>query len=144
MIGSRTTRRRLLVPGFQAQGKGRKGLSAIAKGMDELHLPYVSTFVHQNSRSSIIVLSGSLTVGEQPAVQKAYHTLVLSANEGEDGVWLESTEDGLTRGVLIAGEPLQQPVVQVSSLERIGTAIAHFRGSTDHSSLLQRRKLDRR
>lgn len=47
-------------------------------------------------------------------MQKAYHTVVLSAGEGEDGVWLEAAEDGLTRGVLIAGEPLQQRVVQVS------------------------------
>lgn len=60
------------------------------------------------------MLSGGLTVGDQAKVEQAYHTLVLSANEGEDGVWLEAAEDGLTRGVLIAGEPLQQPVVQVS------------------------------
>lgn len=60
------------------------------------------------------VLSGGLTVGGQPDVQRAYHTIVLSASEEEEGVWLEAAEDGLTRGVLIAGEPLQQRVVQVS------------------------------
>lgn len=67
-------------------------------------------------------------------MQKAFHTLVLSAHDGEDGVWLEAAEDGLTRGVLIAGEPLQQPVVQVSR-DRVEKDIQLIRApSTDRSS----------
>lgn len=59
------------------------------------------------------VLSGGLHVGNESAERAPHHTIVLSANEGEDGVWLEATQEGLTRGVLIAGEPLKQNVVQV-------------------------------
>jgi redox-sensitive bicupin YhaK (pirin superfamily) len=61
----------------------------------------------------ISVLSGSLVVSDGPP-QKPFNTLVLSAEKGEDGVWLTSdSEEEETRGVLIAGEPLDQPVVQV-------------------------------
>jgi hypothetical protein len=69
------------------------------------------------------VLSGGLRVGNDTTEQSAYHTIVLSANEGEDGVWLESADDKLTRGVLIAGEPLQQRVVQVSRFEQAHTYV---------------------
>ncbi len=50
--------------------------------------------------------------------QKPYNTLVLSAEPSEDGVWLTSDSDEETRGVLIAGEPLDQPVVQVSGADQ--------------------------
>lgn len=44
---------------------------------------------------------------------KQYHTAVLSNNEGETGVWLESaSSSGRARFVLVAGEPLEQGVVQ--------------------------------
>jgi redox-sensitive bicupin YhaK (pirin superfamily) len=109
---------------FKLKAKGAKVFQPLPKGWTSF---IYRTFPIQSTRtiahSFYLVLSGGLTVGEEPAVQKAYHTLVLSANEGEDGVWLESTEDGLTRGVLIAGEPLQQPVVQVSPLKRTRQAV---------------------
>ncbi|KAJ9115510.1 hypothetical protein QFC22_005268 [Naganishia vaughanmartiniae] len=84
--------------------------------------------------SFIYLLSGGLRIGDDAAEQSAYHTIVLSANEREDGVWLESTEDGLTRGVLIAGEPLQQRVVQygpfvTTSTEEARQAIQDFQNA---------------
>ncbi|KAJ9120531.1 hypothetical protein QFC24_005204 [Naganishia onofrii] len=80
------------------------------------------------------MLSGGLRVGNDTTEQSAYHTIVLSANEGEDGVWLESTNDKLTRGVLIAGEPLQQRVVQygpfvTTSTEEARQAIQDFQNA---------------
>ncbi|KAI5450859.1 RNA pol II transcription cofactor [Naganishia albida] len=81
---------------FKLKGKGAKVFQPLPKGWT----------------SFLYLLSGGLIVGDQPDVHKAYHTVVLSAGEGENGVWLQAAEDGLTRGVLIAGEPLQQRVVQ--------------------------------
>ena len=44
---------------------------------------------------------------------KQYHTAVLSNNEGETGVWLESaSSSGRARFVLVAGEPLEQEIHQ--------------------------------
>jgi hypothetical protein len=86
----------------------------------------------------IYLLSGSLSVSEDgtaPA-HKPYHTLVLSSEPGQDGVWLTSSSDEETRGVLIAGEPLNQPVVQygpfvVTSQQEARQAIMDFQGATN-------------
>jgi redox-sensitive bicupin YhaK (pirin superfamily) len=62
-----------------------------------------------------LVITGKLAVGNDPKAHEKYHTLVLSSSEGENGVLLtrpdDSTEED-THFVLIAGEPLDQPVVQ--------------------------------
>ncbi|EJD46158.1 hypothetical protein AURDEDRAFT_87366 [Auricularia subglabra TFB-10046 SS5] len=57
------------------------------------------------------VLKGSLIVNpeKERTAHEPFHTLVFS--NAEDGVALESGEDG-TEFVLIAGEPLDQPVMQ--------------------------------
>jgi redox-sensitive bicupin YhaK (pirin superfamily) len=53
---------------------------------------------------------------EDATRHEKYHTLVLSTKDGEEGVQLTKPSDstGETRFVLIAGEPLDQEVVQVS------------------------------
>jgi hypothetical protein len=54
-------------------------------------------------------------VGEDATNREQFHTLVLSSNGEESGVTLTRPEgtDEDTQLVLIAGEPLDQPVVQV-------------------------------
>ncbi|KWU43480.1 RmlC-like cupin [Rhodotorula sp. JG-1b] len=63
----------------------------------------------------IYTLEGETLIGDSLASSepiKQYHTAVLSNNEGETGVWLESASTDRTRFVLVAGEPLEQPIVQ--------------------------------
>lgn len=43
---------------------------------------------------------------------KAHHTLVLSAEEGEDGLTVAAPSDAPVRFVLICGKPLGEPIVQ--------------------------------
>ncbi|KAI8998734.1 RmlC-like cupin domain-containing protein [Trametes punicea] len=59
----------------------------------------------------IYTLNGAVRVGSDPVAHAPYHTLVLSSSPNETGVELTATE-GNTEFVLIAGEPLDQPVVQ--------------------------------
>ncbi|WOO84656.1 Pirin [Vanrija pseudolonga] len=62
----------------------------------------------------VYVITGKLQLGEDATPVDKHHTVVLSAEDDEDGVLLtrpEGTTDE-TRFVLIAGEPLDQPVVQ--------------------------------
>ncbi|KAJ8487224.1 hypothetical protein ONZ45_g14417 [Pleurotus djamor] len=54
---------------------------------------------------------GSVLVGEETIPQDAFHTLVLSSDGEQNGVKLSAAEDG-TEFVLVAGEPLDQPVFQ--------------------------------
>jgi len=61
--------------------------------------------------SFIYILKGSVILGNSSIPQPAFHTLVLSANDKETGVLLKAGEDD-TDFVLIAGEPLDQPVFQ--------------------------------
>ncbi|OCH95507.1 hypothetical protein OBBRIDRAFT_720226 [Obba rivulosa] len=61
--------------------------------------------------SFIYVLKGSITVGGETLPHEAFHTLVLSADENETGVEVTSTDEN-TEFVLVAGEPLDQPVIQ--------------------------------
>jgi redox-sensitive bicupin YhaK (pirin superfamily) len=61
----------------------------------------------------MIALDGSLGVGEDSTIYQKHHTLVFSSSESENGVLLRNVSpSGLTRVVLIAGEPLDQEVVQ--------------------------------
>jgi redox-sensitive bicupin YhaK (pirin superfamily) len=61
------------------------------------------------------VINGHVQVGEDATNHEKFHTLVLTSQDGEDGVQLTKPENtnGETRFVLIAGEPLDQEVVQV-------------------------------
>ncbi|KAL0946954.1 hypothetical protein HGRIS_013111 [Hohenbuehelia grisea] len=61
--------------------------------------------------SFIYILKGSLLVGDDTLAQEAFHTLVLSSEEGQSGVRLTAGEDE-TEFILVAGEPLDQPVFQ--------------------------------
>jgi len=61
--------------------------------------------------SFIYILKGAVAVGSEPIPQEAFHTIVLSSNANETGVELRATEPG-TEFVLVAGEPLDQTVVQ--------------------------------
>lgn len=60
-------------------------------------------------------MNGELQIGESSDKHSQYHTLVLSTQHGEEGVQLTkpAESEGETRFVLIAGEPLDQEVVQV-------------------------------
>lgn len=52
-----------------------------------------------------------MKVGSDTVQQNQFYTLVLSANETEDGVAIEATDD-TTEFILVAGAPLDQTVVQ--------------------------------
>jgi len=57
------------------------------------------------------ILKGSVTVGAESLPYPQFHTVVFSANANETGVALAAAEDK-TEIILIAGEPLDQTVVQ--------------------------------
>ncbi|TFY66148.1 hypothetical protein EVG20_g4942 [Dentipellis fragilis] len=59
----------------------------------------------------LYILNGNVTVGSDPTVHNQFYTLVLSAKGEETGVSITATADN-TDFVLIAGEPLDQEVVQ--------------------------------
>jgi len=59
----------------------------------------------------IYTLNGKVTVGDSGTTHDAFYTLVLSADDQETGVSVTALE-GDTDLVLIAGEPLDQDVVQ--------------------------------
>ncbi|TFK42628.1 RmlC-like cupin domain-containing protein [Crucibulum laeve] len=61
--------------------------------------------------SFIYVLKGSIAVGTGDLPHAAFHTLVLSSEKNKTGVTVTAVEPG-TEFVLIAGEPLEQTVVQ--------------------------------
>jgi len=61
--------------------------------------------------SFVYLLKGSVSLGSDTLPNEAFHTLVLSANDNETGVSLTAAEDD-TELILVAGEPLDQPVVQ--------------------------------
>lgn len=66
------------------------------------------------------MINGELQVGESSDKHSQFHTLVLSTKDGEDGVQLTRPSDSEdeTRFVLIAGEPLDQEVVQVRAFPK--------------------------
>lgn len=65
--------------------------------------------------SCCLVLAGSVHVGkDKTKACEKHHLVVLSADKGQDAVAVHSADDG-TRGVLIAGAPLDQGIVQVST-----------------------------
>ncbi|CAD6565991.1 MAG: hypothetical protein TREMPRED_002014 [Tremellales sp. Tagirdzhanova-0007] len=84
----------------------------------------------------VYIISGHLEIGDVEVTHNRYHTLVLSCLPGELGVRLtrpRNSEGEDTRFVLIAGEPLDQPVVQygpfvVTSEEQVREAIMDYRG----------------
>lgn len=61
------------------------------------------------------IINGELQVGEEATSVEQYNTVVLSNEEGQNGVLLTRPEGTTeeTRFVLIAGEPLDQQVVQM-------------------------------
>ncbi|KAI0316685.1 RmlC-like cupin domain-containing protein, partial [Amylostereum chailletii] len=61
--------------------------------------------------SFIYILKGKIAIGTSPNQHEQFNTLVLSAVEGESGVQVTAEEDN-TECVLVAGEPLDQEVVQ--------------------------------
>ncbi|KAK7693616.1 hypothetical protein QCA50_003185 [Cerrena zonata] len=61
--------------------------------------------------SFLYILKGSLSIGDNEEKHDAFHTLVLSSDNEQDGVKITAAEDG-TELILVAGEPLDQPVVQ--------------------------------
>ncbi|WVR03465.1 hypothetical protein IAU60_000456 [Kwoniella sp. DSM 27419] len=63
----------------------------------------------------LYIISGKVEVGDGSKTYDQFNTLVLSSEAGQGGVQLrrpESAEDEETRFVLVAGQPLDQPVVQ--------------------------------
>lgn len=65
----------------------------------------------------LYVLDGEVQVGDngaglRPSVAKTFHTAFLSAEEESTGVRLTAHGDKGARFVIVAGEPLNQPVVQ--------------------------------
>lgn len=64
-----------------------------------------------------VVLDGSVHVGEDKTKRYVkHHLVVLSSEQGQDGVTVHAAVDGV-RGVLVAGAPLDQGIVQVSTLK---------------------------
>lgn len=61
--------------------------------------------------SFLYIMKGSVRVGSESISHNSFHTLVLSAEDDQDGVKLTATEDD-TEFILIAGEPLNQTVYQ--------------------------------
>jgi len=61
--------------------------------------------------SFLYILKGSVSVGSDTMSTEAFHTVVLSANDSETGVSVTAAEDS-TEFILVAGEPLDQSVVQ--------------------------------
>ncbi|KAF9005605.1 RmlC-like cupin domain-containing protein [Cyathus striatus] len=59
----------------------------------------------------IYILKGSLSISSDNTAYGAFHTLVLSSDDSQTGVAVTALEDS-TEFVLIAGEPLDQTVVQ--------------------------------
>ncbi|KAJ3734120.1 RmlC-like cupin domain-containing protein [Lentinula guzmanii] len=57
----------------------------------------------------IYIWKGSVIVGNDSLPAESFHTLVLSANEGETGVKMISGDDD-THFILVAGEPLNQTI----------------------------------
>ncbi|GAA5974525.1 hypothetical protein JCM11641_002075 [Rhodosporidiobolus odoratus] len=85
---------------WQFGAKGEKGFQRIPKGWN--------AFVY--------TLEGNTLVGpsDAPSCQtiKQYHTAVLSNVDGETGIELEAASEGGARLVVVAGEPLDQEIVQ--------------------------------
>lgn len=83
------------------------------------------------------ILEGSVKFGtdDQAQVKDQYNTVVLSTKSGQEGVALEAAADN-TRLVLIAGEPLNQPVVQMgpfvmTTQREIMQAVSDFRNNVN-------------
>ena len=82
--------------------------------MDYLLLQWVHHLAKSEYRtqwSRTIVLKGGIQVGSDQTENKQFYTVVLSADEKENGVQLTAIEDG-TELMMAAGEPLDQEVVQ--------------------------------
>jgi redox-sensitive bicupin YhaK (pirin superfamily) len=61
----------------------------------------------------VYVLTGTLAVGDGDKVIEPHYTAVFSSDKGENGVLLRKPSGKQeTRFVLVAGEPLNQPVIQ--------------------------------
>ncbi|KAK4688011.1 quercetin 2,3-dioxygenase, partial [Tremellales sp. Uapishka_1] len=82
------------------------------------------------------IITGTLAIGSSSSHYTQFHTVVLSSNPAESGVTftkpLDSPAGEITRFVLIAGEPLDQPVVQygpfvVNTERQAREAIMDFR-----------------
>ena len=77
------------------------------------------------------ILSGSLKTKDNKILNK-FHTITLSNNEEEDGLYVESNEEEEARLILIAGKPLDQPCIQwgpfvLTSEEEIQQAFIDYR-----------------
>ena len=92
------------------------------------------------------VISGNLQVGDKEVSHDKYYTLVLSSTPGEEGVRLTRPSAAAaeeTRFVLIAGEPLDQPVVQVSEVGWVSGVLKLRSSSTVLSSSTRRSRFAR-
>lgn len=69
--------------------------------------------IPQGWSSFIYTLNGNIIIGNEgeKIKQEPFHTLTLTSSNGQNGVRVESASDDV-HFVLIAGEPLQQPIYQ--------------------------------
>ncbi|GAA5889142.1 hypothetical protein JCM8208_007780 [Rhodotorula glutinis] len=79
--------------------------------------------------------SSSASSATLSAPVEQYHTAVLSNEDGTTGVWLEAASDDVSF-VLVAGEPLDQPVVQhgpfvMTSQQEIMQTFMDYRGEAN-------------
>ncbi|WRT63677.1 uncharacterized protein IL334_000600 [Kwoniella shivajii] len=89
----------------------------------------------QGWTSFLYIISGKVQVGDDSKIYDKYNTLVLSSQEGQEGVQFtrpEGEEGEETRFILVAGQPLDQPVVQygpfvVNTQRQAMEAISDFR-----------------
>ncbi|GAA6004084.1 hypothetical protein JCM10207_002418 [Rhodosporidiobolus poonsookiae] len=84
---------------FKLKKKGEKAFQRIPEGWN--------TFIYTLEGSTLVGPSSS----PSRTLVKQYHTAVLSNQSGETGVELEAETDG-SRFVVVAGEPLDQEIVQ--------------------------------
>lgn len=97
----------------------------------DIHLPagaIFSTALPDTHNAFIYVYRGALTVGDTQV--KSQHMGILSNTQGADGVALLATKE--TRLILIAGHPLNEPIVQygpfvMNTQEEINQALDDFR-----------------
>ncbi len=109
----------MLVCRFQAAATRSQCISVPPSGMDRIRVSYVLVLAYLKLLLTLVVISGQLQIGDEEDSHDKHKTLIFSSAPGQDGVRLTrpgSSETEETRFVLIAGEPLDQPVVQVSGL----------------------------
>ncbi|EIW67982.1 hypothetical protein M231_05558 [Tremella mesenterica] len=103
----------------------------------KLQKPGISVFqlIPEGWTAFVYIITGTLQIDNNPTFYAKHHTLVFTSEKGQNGILLsrpDNVEGEQTRVVLIAGEPLDQPVIQygpfvVTSQEEAMKAVYDYR-----------------